>query len=378
MFHRCWAEINLNALRENIQLIRQKVGRNVQVLFPVKADGYGHGLEQMAQTAAQCGVEWLGVANVDEAARVRQLLPDVSILILGLSFPEEAEEVVSQNVSSVVSSLDCLQSLNRAAEKNSTKARVHLKVDTGMGRIGVWHEEALDFLEKVSEYPRIELEGVLTHFPAAEKNDDLYTRVQIEHFKRLLKECGRRGISFRYVHLANSSGLIHYPESRESLVRPGIMVYGVLPTAESNGQSLKDRKDWQGIQPLLTLKSRILYIKEVQPGRTISYGRTYVVPRKTKIATIPIGYADGYPRSLSNKASVLIKERRLPVVGRVTMDQILVDLGPDSPAQEGDEVILIGRSADQSIRVEEVAGWAGTIPYEILTNLGDRIYREYH
>jgi len=366
MFHRSWAEINLGALKHNLNLVRRKVGESVPILFPVKADAYGHGLEKISLAAVEHGVSWLGVANIQEAIRVRSVLPEIPLLILGLSFPEEVDEVVSQNVSSVVSSLDWVRQLNQAAEKQKRKAKIHLKVDTGMGRIGIWHEETFQFLDKILNFSHIELEGILTHFPSAEDPNDSSTKLQIQHLKSILQECQQRQISFKYVHLANSSGVIHFPESYESMVRPGLMLYGISP----NGVQMD-------LKPILQLKSRLLFVKEVEAGRSISYGRTFVTPKRTKIGTIPIGYADGYPRSLSNQGQVLIHGKRCPVVGRVTMDQIMVDLGLESSAQVGDEVTLIGQSGNEAIRVEQIAQWANTISYEVLTNLGDRIYRVY-
>lgn len=366
MFHRCWAEISLSALEHNLNFVRQLVGPSVQILFPVKADAYGHGLEKMAVSSAQNGVTWLGVANIEEAARIRRVLPDIPILILGLSFSGEFESLLDMRVSTVAADLVFIQTLNKVAAEKGVKARIHLKVDTGMGRIGVWHEEALELIEQVAQLPHIELEGILTHFPAPEKPDDLFTRVQISHFEQLLKSCKQKGVQFKFIHLANSSGVVNYPESHQFLVRPGIMVYGVQANETP-----------QDLRPLLQLKSKIIYLKKVKPGRSISYGRTYVADKETQIATLPIGYADGFPRSLSNKAEVLIQGKRCPVVGRVTMDQIMVDVGLEATCKVGDEVTLIGQDTNEQIRVEELATWANTIPYEILTNLGDRIHRVY-
>ncbi len=366
MFHRCWAEIDLSALQHNLNRVRQIVGPTVRILFPVKADAYGHGLEKIAVASVRCGVDWLGVANITEAARIRRILPDVPILILGLSFVDEVDEILHYAVSTVVASLDFVAALNDVAKKKNGCAKVHLKVDTGMGRIGVWHEEAVEMLQKIKTYSHIKLEGLLTHFPSAEKPNDLFTRVQIEHFKKIMHAAELLQIPLKYIHLANSSGLFHYPESYQGMIRPGISLYGV----DSGGAP-------DNLKPLLQLKSRVLYLKEVAPGRAISYGRTYITDKKTTIATLPIGYGDGYPRSLSNKAQVLIHGERYPVVGRVTMDQIMVDIGSHTNIKVGDEVTLIGQSAQSQIRVEEFAHWAHTIPYEILTNLGDRIHRVY-
>lgn len=368
-FRRCWAEISLAALKNNLAQIRERIGPGVQILVPVKADAYGHGMEPVARAAVDGGAQWLGVANVAEAARVRRILPQTPVLILGASFSEEAGDVVRQNVSAVACTLDFIRHLDRAAGKQKTKARIHVKIDTGMGRIGVWHEEAIPFLEETRQFENVMLEGLCSHFPSAEEEKDPFTQEQIARFEAILKECRRRNIRVPMAHLANSSGILFYPASHLNLVRPGILIYGVAPGSQLQAPA--------PFQPLLTLKSRIIFIKETDAGRTISYGRTYQTPGKTRIATIPIGYGDGYARSLSNKGQVLIWGRRCPIVGRVTMDQIMVDVGLQSNVNVGDPVTLIGNDGDPKIRVEELAHWANTIPYEILTNLGDRIHRVY-
>lgn len=368
-FRRCWAEISLAALKNNLAQIRQRIDAGVQILVPVKADAYGHGMEPVAQAAVDAGAQWLGVANVAEAARVRRILPQTPILILGASFSEEASEIVRQNVSAVACTLDFIRRLDQAAAKQKTKARIHVKIDTGMGRIGVWHEEAIPFLEETQKFDHVMLEGICSHFPSAEEEKDSFTQEQIIRFEGILKECRRRDIQVPLMHLANSSGILFYPASHLNLVRPGILIYGVAPGSQLQPPAL--------FQPLLTLKSRIIFIKETDAGRTISYGRTYQTSQKTRIATIPIGYGDGYARSLSNRAQVLIGRRRCPIVGRVTMDQIMVDVGLQSNVNVGDPVVLIGNDCDSQIHVEEIAQWANTIPYEILTNLGDRIHRVY-
>ncbi|MCK4326497.1 alanine racemase, partial [bacterium] len=268
--------------------------------------------------------------------------------------------------------------LAKKAEKKKTRAKVHIKVDTGMGRIGVYFKEAVKFIRKVARLKYLDIEGLYTHFPSAEEKDKTFSLAQIQHFKETIAQLERQGINISLRHMANSAAILDLAESYFNLVRPGLILYGIYPSDEVS-RSLE-------LKPVLTLKTRIVFLKKVPRGRTISYGRTYTTKRETTIATLPIGYADGYSRRLSNKAEVLIEGKRAPVVGRICMDQTMVDVGHIPHAKVGQEVVLIGRQAPSDskhltgqgegrISVEEIAKRIGTIPHEVVSRLGKRIYR---
>jgi alanine racemase len=363
-------EIDLGALRHNVRRIRKQLRPGTGLMIIVKAEAYGHGMVRIAREVAKlAGVAYLGVSSSAEAFRLRDARIRKPILVLGVVHPRDAAEIVRRGVTATVSSLDEARMLDRAAARTGRRARVHVELDTGMGRLGVWCAEAIRLVHAVHELAHVELEGVFTHFPSADEEDARFSRFQIEAFEKAVDYCQELfGRPIRYVHMANSAGLVAYRDAHFTLVRPGLAVYGLNPAKRT--QAL-------GLKPVLTLKSRAAFLKTVEKGRTISYARTHVTPRPTRIATVPLGYSSGYPVSLSNRAHVLIRGRRYPVVGRVTMDHLMVDVGLKHPVRRWDEVVLIGRSGRERIRAEELAGLAGTIPYEIVTRLGLGVPRIY-
>lgn len=363
-----WAEIDLSAIRHNISVIRQVVGVNVEIMAVVKADGYGHGSESVARAAAEAGADRLGVAILDEAVELREAGVYFPIQILGCSLPEQADEIVNYNLVQTVSNEDMVRALSREATRARKIARIHIKVDTGMGRIGVPEHELVRFLRRVSEYDAVRIEAIMTHLPCADEEEDGFTSSQIERFRRLTEDEAIEALKVQF-HAANSAAVIRYPASHFNLVRPGLMVYGATTLRDCPVRSL--------LRPALSLKSRIVQIRRMSKGDAVSYGRTYSLKRDTVVATIPIGYADGFSRALSDRAHVLVNGRRAPVVGRVCMDQCLVDIGDAGDVRLGDTVTLIGSDNGESIHAEEVATWAGSIPHEVLCTIGKRVQRVY-
>lgn len=362
-----WAEIDHEALRFNIQQIRNLVGPRVKILASVKAEGYGHGVVSVSRTALSAGAEWLGVSHVKEALELRSFFPNVPILILSSGMSGHTRLIVRNRLTPVVCSLEIARDLSAAALASGTIANIHVMLDTGMGRIGVWHKNSLTFLKRISQIKGIRLEGLASHFAAADDQDSTFTDRQLNGFLRAAKEVREMGIDIPLHHIANSAALIHNRETHLDMVRPGIMLYGVYPDPRS--RSLIDLK------PVLSLKTRIAYLKTVEPGRTISYGLTYLVKKKTRVATLPIGYGDGFSRAHSSRGEVLIRGQRAPIIGIVTMDQIMVDVGNIDGVAVGDEAVLIGEQGAERITAEEAAEKIGTISYEVLAQLGKRVSR---
>ena len=362
-----WAEIDHEALRFNIQQIRNLVGPRVKILASVKAEGYGHGVVSVSRTALSAGAEWLGVSHVKEALELRSFFPNVPILILSSGMSGHTRLIVRNRLTPVVCSLEIARDLSAAALASGTIANIHVMLDTGMGRIGVWHENSLTFLKRISQIKGIRLEGLASHFAAADDQDSTFTDRQLNGFLRAAKEVREMGIDIPLHHIANSAALIHNRETHLDMVRPGIMLYGVYPDPRS--RALIDLK------PVLSLKTRIAYLKTVEPGRTISYGLTYLVKKKTRVATLPIGYGDGFSRAHSSRGEVLIRGQRAPIIGIVTMDQIMVDVGNIDGVAVGDEAVLIGEQGAVRITAEEAAEKIGTISYEVLAQLGKRVSR---
>jgi alanine racemase len=368
LYRPTWVEIDLKAVEHNFKLIRKIVSPQVKVLAVVKADAYGHGMLAVVRRLIKSGVDYLGVASIEEGITLRQANIRQPILLFENILPGFANAVIKNNLTATVCTRELAERLNYFAGKKKTMARVHIKIDTGMGRLGIWHKEALVFIKKINNFPHLKIEGVYTHFPCADSDSD-FTRQQINDFKSLIKEIEREDILIPLYHVANSMGKIGYPESHLDMVRAGLMLYGLYPH-----DSLKDKIK---LKPVLSFKSRIIFLKKVPGGRSISYGRTHICPRDTVIATIPVGYKDGYPRILSNQAQVLFRGRRCPVVGRICMDQLMVDLGRNASARIGDTVTLVGKDGKDRITLEELARLARTINYELACLLGSRAIRYY-
>jgi alanine racemase len=370
--YRTWVEVSFDALRGNLTWIRQRVGRRVKIMAVVKADAYGHGLPQIAGALMQGGVDIFGVANLHEALGVRAVGAGWPILLLSASLPAEVEAIVRNNIMPTLSSLDEARWFQREAARRKKTVPVHVKVDTGMGRLGFWHEEAVAPIRRIAAMKNLRLQGIYTHFPSAE-DDVEFSMTQVGKFRALLRRLRLR-VPLR--HADNSAALLNVRGKAKLLgphfnvVRPGLLMYGIVPPGLPSVPQ---------IQPTLSFKSRISFLKRITPGRSISYGRTYTADRPMRVAVVAAGYGDGYSRDLSNRAEVLIRGRRCRVLGRVTMDQTIVDVG--APAlrglRVGEEVVLLGRQGADEITVTELAARAGTIPWEALTAITKRVPRVY-
>ncbi|MEW6075446.1 MAG: alanine racemase [Candidatus Omnitrophota bacterium] len=361
-----WAEIHLKNLVFNFRRVRRLLAAPAKIMVTVKADAYGHGLIPVSKKLAREKVDYLGVASIDEGIQLRKAGIRAPILVLGVVLKEDVTPLFVYGLSATVCSQGLAKALNEKARVLKKKIRVHIKVDTGMGRLGVLAKEAFEFVKTISRrYPHVHIEGIFTHFPSAD-TDRKFTQRQIASFGRLVKELKNAGISIPLVHAANSMGVIGYRNSHFTMVRPGLIIYGLYPK-EKIGFFVK---------PVLSLKTKVVFTKRVPGGYGISYGRTYITRRPTTIATLPIGYGDGYPRNLSNKAEVLLRGKKFRISGRICMDQIMVDVG-NTAIKPAEEAVLIGTQRKRHITTEELASLSGTIPYEIVCGLGSRIPRVY-
>lgn len=359
--------VDLDALGFNLRNIRAHCG--VPVMGIVKANAYGHGLVPVARHLQGQGVEQLGVAFLEEGVMLRRAGITTPILVLGGIFGPQVAQFISNDLEITVSSPDKLRQVEAAAQGLGRKATIHIKIDTGMERIGVHSYSARPFIEAAASSRWCVLKGIYSHLACA---DDPASPMSLQQLERFLECCAhfeRIGAPMPLRHLANSGGVLHFPQTHLDMVRPGILLYGVMPDPAS--------EKTVDVQPVLSLVSQVVYFKVVRAGHPVSYGATWAPSHDTRVVTIPIGYGDGYPRSLSSRGQVLIRGQHRAVVGRVCMDQFMVDITPDGTAYNEDEVVLIGKQGDAAISTESVAQIAGTIPYEILTGLNERIPREY-
>jgi alanine racemase len=363
------AEVDLRALEFNYRQIQKRIPEGVKLLAVVKADAYGHGAIPVSLKLEKLGVEYLGVAIPEEGVELRRGGVKAPILVLGGIFGREVDQIFRFRLTPVIFRKDSLKLLfQEAVRRRRRKVKVHLKVDTGMGRLGVPLSAWPDFLKEVKRFPKIEIEGILSHFSMLDAEKD-YTQSQWGAFQRAVTIAQEMGISCQYLHMASSATLTDFPGYSAKLVRPGIMLYGSYPSPKF--QSLIPLK------PVMTLKTRIHFLKSVPPGTRISYGGTFKTKRESLIATLPIGYADGYSRHLSNHGEVLIHGKRAPVVGKVCMDFIMVDVTDIPRVSVGDEVILMGRQGREQITAEEIAEKINSISYEVLCLIGKRVPRVY-
>lgn len=361
-------EVDLGALEFNYRQIKKRVPEGTKVLAVVKADAYGHGAIPISLRLEKLGVEYLGVAISEEGVELRKGGVKAPILVLGGIFGGEVDQIFRFRLTPVIFRKDFLKILSREAEKRGKKVKVHLKVDTGMGRLGVPLSLWPDFLREVRRFPKIETEGILSHFAMTDEEES-FTQSQWRAFQRAIAMAQELGISSQYLHMASSATLTAFPGYAAGLVRPGIMLYGSYPSPTF--------RSLISLKPVMTLKTRIHFLKSVPSGARISYGGTFTTKRESRIATLPIGYADGYSRSLSNHGEVLIHGKRAPVVGKVCMDFIMVDVTEMPRVSVGDEVILIGQQGGEQVTAEEIAGKINSISYEVLCSIGKRVPRIY-
>lgn len=370
-FRAAWVEIDLGAVRDNITALRG-VAQPAEILAVVKADGYGHGAVPVARAALEAGATWLGVALVEEGVALREAGIDAPVLVLSEPVPDAAATVVEHRLTPVVYTPGGIDTLAKAVVDSGRDVplAVHLKVDTGMHRVGVSPGEAVLLAERVGARTELVLGGICTHFAVADEPDDPYTAEQLVRFHAVLADLDAAGVRPPLVHAANSAGLLAFPAARFDLARVGIAIYGIPPVPE-----LEDRAE---LRPALSLKARVSHVKHLEAGTRLSYGLRYRLEHDGWIATVPIGYADGVPRNLAEVGGeVIVGGHRRPVAGTVTMDQLMVDLGSDEAAV-GDEVVLIGRQGNSEVTAQEWAERLGTIPYEIVCGIGPRVPRRYH
>ena len=370
--NRTWVEVDLGAVRENVKKIKEKV-KPSKVLACIKADGYGLGALPIAKEIEK-DVDIFGLATVTEAKELRKGEIKKPLFILGTILPEEAEEAVKNNLVLTLCSEELALALSKEGKRQNKRVRVHLKVDTGMGRLGILPSDVLPFIKKIQRLPNLSLEGIFSHFPSADR-DINFSKRQLNIFLNIVEELEKKGVKFCFRHIANSAGILNlhksYLNQGLNLVRVGLLIYGLYP-------SLKDkRRNLLNLKPSLSLKSRIIFLKDVPKGWGISYGRTYITKKKTKIAIIPCGYADGYSFALSNKGYLIIKGERCPILGKVCMDQTVVGVDGVKNLKIGEVVTLIGKDRKKEITVEELAEIGKTIPYEVVTRLSHRLPRFY-
>jgi alanine racemase len=350
--------------------IRGVTSPGIKIMGIVKANAYGHGLIEISKSLVANGVDYLGVGFLEEGIILRNAGITAPILVLGGVLGSQVREFLENNLEITVSSIEIAERIEHEVQReNRNKARVHLKIDTGMERIGVHAETAQPFVERVSRMPHIDVVGIYSHFATSDERDKSFLNYQLKQFTELLEKIKSSGISIPEIHIASSGAILDSPETFFTMVRPGIVLYGIYPSQETSERF--------PVEPILTLKSNVVFIKEVATGTSISYGRKYFTKDKMRIATIPVGYGDGYSRGLTNIGEVLIKGQRHPIVGVVCMDQIMVDIGHESDVHVGDEVVLIGSSGNERISVWELALKSGTNAYEFLTGLAARVPRKY-
>ena len=360
--------VDMARLEANYLAIRQQV-QPAQVMPILKANAYGHGLVEVARLMQDLNADYLGVAVLEEGILLREMGITVPILVLGGILGNQLPYFIENDLTITASSIEKLWRIDEVAEQLGKMAKVHLKIDTGMERIGVHYYSAEKFLETAVQCRRIFVEGIFTHMANSEAVDLTRARLQVQRFEDVLDFYAQRGHSMPPLrHMANSGGILQLPETYYDMVRPGILLFGVYPS-DSVRKTV-------AVQPALSWTSRVVYFKVIKPGHPVGYGSTWQTDEMVRAVTVPVGYGDGYFRSMSGQAQVLIRGRRYPVVGRISMDQVVVSIGWES-GYEDDEVVLIGEQDGESIRAEDLAEWAGTIPYEILTNINTRVPRVY-
>ena len=368
---RAWAEVNLDAIGNNISQIKSRLSKGTMLMGVVKANGYGHGACAVAEELIRGGADQLAVAFADEAEELRRNGFDVPILILGKSSERDIERIVELDIMPAVSDIEFAQKLSDEAVAMGKSVRVHIKIDTGMSRIGFMAEEqdTIENIIKISQLPCVIIEGLFTHFASADEEDCRYTELQFKRFMAVSAALEKAGVIIPVKHVCNSAGLVRFPHMHLDMVRAGIILYGIYPSADFD-KSLID------LMPAMTFCSRITHIKQVEEGVPLSYGRTYIAAKNSKIATVSVGYADGYPRLLSGKASVQVGENILPQVGRICMDQCMIDASAVNNINVGDRVVLFGGTTE-GVSTENVANLLGTIGYELVCGVGRRVPRIY-
>ncbi len=367
-YFRSAVEVDLDIIRENFSAIKKKVGKGTKVLAVIKADAYGHGaIETARELKAEC--DFFGVADIDEAMQLRIAGFDTPILILGRTDPYYSDAVIKMDIRTTVSCMSDALALSEEGRRQNKKAKIHIAVDTGMSRIGFQADEINEIIE-ISKLPFVEIEGIFSHFATADEPDLSRAGKQKELFDKILSEIAQRGLSIPFRHMSNSAGIINF-EEKYDMVRAGIVLYGLYPSHDID-------KSLLGVKPAMRWVAKISHIKTLPAGREISYGGTYVTEKDTVVATVPVGYADGYPRCLSGVGQVLVGGKRVPIIGRICMDQFMIDVTEVPGLTLGSEVTLVGRDGDECLTMEEVSEKAYSFNYELPCRISRRVPRIYY
>jgi len=364
-----WAEIDLQAIAYNIKAIKAYLGPTVSLIAVVKANAYGHGAAPVARVALTAGADWLAVNRVEEGVALRQAGILARILVLGYCLPGQAAAIVEHHLTPTVTTLETATALAHRARFLEKPFPIHLKIDTGMGRFGLLPEEVVAFAQALRNLPPLQLEGIFSHFATADEANTTFSRQQLHVYREVIAALEGSGIQLPLKHLANSAAGLVLPDARYGMVRLGVAMYGLPPS---------DQINWPvSLRPAMTLKTRIGRLRILPAGASVGYGRTYITRTPTPIALVPVGYGDGYPRLCSNRGAMLVRGKRAPIVGRVSMDQTSLDVSGIEHVTHNDEVVVFGRQGEAEISADEVATWAETINYEIVTRLAARVPRVY-
>jgi len=371
-YYRVQARVNLSAIRHNLQEIRKSINSDTKLMVIIKADAYGHGAVPLAKAIGDSGyVDAYGVAIIEEAVELRNAGINKPILILGYTPSQQYDLVVENDVSQTIFQYEMAKALSEEAVRQGKTAKVHIKLDTGMSRIGYPDKkESIEEIKRIVELKNLEVEGIFSHFARADERDKSCTYRQIERFNCFIEQLEKENIFIPIKHMSNTAGIMEFKEANYNMVRCGIATYGIYPSDEVS-------KDKVRLIPAMELKTHVIYVKDVEAGVGISYGATYVTDKKRRIATIPVGYADGYSRNLSNTGKVIIHGQYAPIVGRICMDQFMVDVSDIPDVKQGDLVTLLGKDQDACISAEELAAWSHSFPYELVCTIGKRIPRVY-
>ncbi|HOT92614.1 MAG TPA: alanine racemase [Anaerolineae bacterium] len=361
-----WAEIDLDAIAHNVRAIKDFVGPNTEIIASVKANAYGHGLLPIARTALEAGASRLAIHRVQVAVILRESGITAPILIMGHVPPSGVDLILRNHITPTLTNRETAQLISARAEE---PVPVHIKIDTGMSRYGLDAEKVVDFVRYVASLPNLRVEGLFTHFATADEPDLTHARRQLERFQAILDELARIGYPIAVPHICNSAGLVRFPEAHMAAVRPGLLIYGMAPSPASTPPF--------PIKRALTLKTTVINVRDLAPGTAISYGRTFIAQKPIRVALIPLGYGDGYPRQASNRGAVLIRGQRAPICGRICMDQMVVEVTDIPGVCVGDEAVAIGPQGDDEITAEEVATWSDSINYEVVTGLLPQVVRIY-
>lgn len=364
-----WVEIDLNALRHNLLAVKKRVGPQIKILGIVKADAYGHGDYEVSRVLLNNGVEMLGIAILEEGIQLRDKGINAPLLILGGIFEEQIDSIIHYDLIPTVYDLKLAEVLSKKAAYFNKKLKVHVYVDTGMGSIGVKHDNAVEFVKFVKDLKNLIIEGIYTHCSSSDEKDSAFTNLQIKRFRDVLDALDTSKVRIPLRHMANSGAILGYPESYFNTVRPGLSLYGLYPSEDVSRDI--------GIRPVMSFKTRIIHIKDMESGDVVGYSRVYRIAKPTRVATLPLGYDDGYNRLLSNQGEVIIRGKRASIIGRVCMDQCFVDVTNIKDVFVGDEVVLYGSQAQETISVESIAKQLNTIPYEVTCSISKRVPKIY-